>query len=113
MEVKRERMTSTSGQAERLKRVDPLERVLNLYTLLHRLTTPLTREQIVAQMARGMTPYPVAEAAQRQLFGSDKNTIVRILQNFLPAFESPRRWLPIAIRYDPVKWAGIVVKHKG
>ncbi|MBJ7427161.1 MAG: WYL domain-containing protein, partial [Ilumatobacteraceae bacterium] len=72
-------MTGTSGQAERLKRVDPLERVLNLFTLLHRLTTPLTREQIVAQMARGMTPYPVAEAAQRQLFGSDKNTIVRDL----------------------------------
>ena len=79
MKVKREKMTSTSGQAERLKRVDPLERVLNLFTLLHRLTTPLTREQIVAQMARGMTPYPVAEAAQSQLFGSDKNTIVRNL----------------------------------
>jgi hypothetical protein len=30
-------------------------------------------------MAQGMTPYPVAEAAQRQLFGSDKNTIVRDL----------------------------------
>lgn len=79
MKVKRERMTGTSGQAARLKRVDPLERVLNLFTLLHRLTTPLTREQIVAQMARGMTPYPVEEAAQRQLFGSDKNTIARDL----------------------------------
>ena len=65
--------------ATRPRRVDPLERVLNLFTLLHRSTRPLTREQIVAEMARGMTPYPTTEDAQRQLFGSDKNTIVRDL----------------------------------
>jgi proteasome accessory factor C len=61
------------------KRVDPLERVLNLFTLLHRATSPMTREQIVQEMARGMTPYPTSEDAQRQLFASDKNTIVRDL----------------------------------
>ncbi|MFM8857225.1 MAG: hypothetical protein ACKOI2_08505, partial [Actinomycetota bacterium] len=61
------------------KRVDPLERVLNLFTLLHRATAPMTREQIVQEMARGMTPYPTSEDAQRQLFASDKNTIVRDL----------------------------------
>ena len=61
------------------RRVDPLERVLNLFTLLHRSTHPLSREQIVAEMAKGMTPYPEADDAQRQLFGSDKNTIVRDL----------------------------------
>lgn len=62
-----------------VRRVDPLERVLNLFTLLHRSTRPLSREQIVAEMARGMTPYPEVDDAQRQLFGSDKNTIVRDL----------------------------------
>ena len=61
------------------RRVDPLERVLNLFTLLHRSTRPLSREQIVAEMKRGMTPYPDDDSAQRQLFGSDKNTIVRDL----------------------------------
>jgi predicted DNA-binding transcriptional regulator YafY len=61
------------------RRVDPLERVLNLFTLLHRSTHPLSREQIVGEMAKGMTPYPEADDAQRQLFGSDKNTIVRDL----------------------------------
>jgi predicted DNA-binding transcriptional regulator YafY len=61
------------------RRVDPLERVLNLFTLLHRSTRPLSREQIVAEMAKGMTPYPESDDAQRQLFGSDKNTIVRDL----------------------------------
>lgn len=61
------------------RRVDPLERVLNLFTLLQRATAPMTREQIVLEMARGMTPYPESEDAQRQLFASDKNTIVRDL----------------------------------
>lgn len=61
------------------KRIDPLERVLNLFTLLQRATAPMTREQIVQEMARGMTPYPESEDAQRQLFASDKNTIVRDL----------------------------------
>lgn len=61
------------------RRIDPLERVLNLFTLLHRATVPMTREQIVAEMARGMTPYPTTEDAQRQLFASDKRTIVRDL----------------------------------
>ncbi len=60
-------------------RIDPLERVLNLFTLLQRATAPMTREQIVQEMARGMTPYPQSEDAQRQLFASDKNTIVRDL----------------------------------
>ncbi|MGA0877626.1 MAG: helix-turn-helix transcriptional regulator [Ilumatobacteraceae bacterium] len=63
----------------RSRRVDPLERVLNLFTLLHRARAPMTREQIVAEMARGMTPYPTTEDAQRQLFASDKRTIVRDL----------------------------------
>lgn len=63
----------------RNKRIDPLERVLNLFTLLHRANAPLTREEIVNEMARGMTPYPVSADAQRQLFASDKNTIVRDL----------------------------------
>ena len=61
------------------KRIDPLERVLNLFTLLHRSGVPMTREQIVAEMGRGMTPYPQTEDAQRQLFASDKRTIVRDL----------------------------------
>jgi len=61
------------------KRIDPLERVLNLFTLLHRSGVPMTREQIVAEMGRGMTPYPQIEDAQRQLFASDKRTIVRDL----------------------------------
>lgn len=61
------------------RRVDPLERVLNLITLLQRAPAPMTREQIVQEMGRGMTPYPEAEDAQRQLFASDKNTIVRDL----------------------------------
>jgi len=63
----------------RRKRIDPLERVLNLFTLLHRASVPMTREQIVAEMARGMTPYPRTQDAQRQLFASDKRTIVRDL----------------------------------
>lgn len=61
------------------RRVDPLERVLNLFTLLQRATAPMTREEIVLEMSQGMTPYPEAEDAQRQLFASDKNTIVRDL----------------------------------
>lgn len=59
------------------KRIDPAERVLNLLTLLQRANAPMTREEIVREMARGMTPYPESEDAQRQLFASDKNTIVR------------------------------------
>ncbi len=69
----------SSNTQKTSRRVDPLERVLNLFTLLHRSTRPLSREQIVAEMARGMTPYPESDDAQRQLFGSDKNTIVRDL----------------------------------
>lgn len=61
------------------RRIDPLERVLNLITLLQRASSPMTREEIVRKMAQGMTPYPESEDAQRQLFASDKNTIVRDL----------------------------------
>lgn len=69
----------TTGTGRTRRRIDPLERVLNLFTLLHRSRVPMTREQIVAEMARGMTPYPTTEDAQRQLFASDKRTIVRDL----------------------------------
>lgn len=72
-------VVKTNKPQKAARRVDPLERVLNLFTLLHRSTGPLSREQIVAEMARGMTPYPEVDDAQRQLFGSDKNTIVRDL----------------------------------
>lgn len=61
------------------RRPDAVERVLNLLTLLSRATSPMSREQIVAEMAKGMTPYPTAVDAQRQLFGADKNTISREL----------------------------------
>ena len=75
-------MTSTSGQAERLKRVDPLERVLNLFTLLHRLTTPLTREQIVAQMARGMTPTPLPKQPKGNFLEATKTQLCAIFKTF-------------------------------
>ena len=61
------------------RRVNPIERVLNLLTLLSRATTPMTREQIVRAMSRGESPYPEAEDSQRQLFTSDKNVITRDL----------------------------------
>ncbi|MFZ9564891.1 MAG: hypothetical protein ACO3AT_06875, partial [Ilumatobacteraceae bacterium] len=57
------------------RRVNPIERVLNLLTLLLRAEAPMTREQIVSAMARGESPYPVDEDPQRQLFTSDKNVI--------------------------------------
>lgn len=61
------------------RRVNPIERVLNLLTLLSRAESPMTREQIVAAMARGESPYPRDEDPQRQLFTSDKNVISRDL----------------------------------
>jgi predicted DNA-binding transcriptional regulator YafY len=61
------------------KKVNPIERVLNLLTLLSRADAPMTREQIVAAMARGESPYPTDEDPQRQLFTSDKNVITRDL----------------------------------
>lgn len=61
------------------RRVNPIERVLNLLTLLLRADAPMTREQIVSAMARGESPYPVDEDPQRQLFTSDKNVITRDL----------------------------------
>lgn len=61
------------------RRVNPIERVLNLLTLLSRAESPMTREQIVAAMARGESPYPHDEDPQRQLFTSDKNVISRDL----------------------------------
>ena len=68
-------MTSRSAP----RRVNPIERVLNLLTLLSRATAPMTREQIVRAMASGESPYPEAEDPQRQLFTSDKNIITRDL----------------------------------
>jgi hypothetical protein len=56
-------------------RVDPVERVLNLLTLLHESGRPLSRAEIVADMAQGATPYPTDPAAQHQLFTSDRRTI--------------------------------------
>jgi len=61
------------------RRVNPIERVLNLLTLLSRAEAPMTREQIVTAMARGESPYPTDEDPQRQLFTSDKNVITRDL----------------------------------
>ena len=61
------------------RRVNPIERVLNLLTLLLRAEAPMTREQIVSAMARGESPYPIDEDPQRQLFTSDKNVITRDL----------------------------------
>jgi predicted DNA-binding transcriptional regulator YafY len=56
-------------------RVDPVERVLNLLTLLHESAQPLTRAEIVDRMATGDTPYPENHDAQHQLFSSDRRTI--------------------------------------
>lgn len=61
------------------RNVNPIERVLNLLTLLSRADAPMTREQIVSAMARGESPYPTDEDPQRQLFTSDKNVITRDL----------------------------------
>lgn len=57
------------------ERIDPVERVLNLLTLLHESSQPLTRAEIVHRMATGDTPYPDADDAQHQLFSSDRRTI--------------------------------------
>ncbi len=56
-------------------RVDPVERVLNLLTLLHESPRPLTRAEIVDALAP-TTPYPGDAAAQHQMFSSDRRTIV-------------------------------------
>jgi predicted DNA-binding transcriptional regulator YafY len=56
-------------------RVDPVERVLNLLTLLHESRRPLSRAEIMTEMAQGSTPYPTHPAAQHQLFTSDRQTI--------------------------------------
>lgn len=77
--VHTESPTMGRGLRLRRRRVDPVERVLNLLTLLSRASTPMSREQIVAEMAKGMTPYPSKPDTQRQLFGADKNTIAREL----------------------------------
>lgn len=58
-----------------MSRVDPVERVLNLLTLLHETPVPLTRAEIVDRMAIGSTPYPVDEVAQHQMFSSDRRII--------------------------------------
>ena len=60
-------------------RRDPAERVLNLLTLLHNTSQPMTREDIVKKMSRGMTPYPLEEEAQRQMFAADRKVISRDL----------------------------------
>lgn len=62
-------------QTVRVPRVDPVERILNLLTLLHESRVPLSRAQIVEQMAEGSTPYPEDADALHQLFSSDRRTI--------------------------------------
>jgi predicted DNA-binding transcriptional regulator YafY len=61
------------------RRRDPAERVLNLLTLLHNSSQPMTRDEIVQKMSRGMTPYPENDEAQRQLFNADRRVISRDL----------------------------------
>lgn len=56
-------------------RADPIERVLNLLTLFHESSTPLTRAEVAAKLATGSTPYPTDAEAQRQAFTSDRRTI--------------------------------------
>lgn len=58
-----------------VSRIDPVERILNLLTLLHESPRPLTRAEIVERMARGSTPYPTDQAALHQMFTSDRRTI--------------------------------------
>lgn len=55
-------------------RVDPVERVLNLLTLLHESPRPLTRAEIVDALAP-TSPYPADPAAQHQMFSGDRRTI--------------------------------------
>ncbi|MEX2626184.1 MAG: WYL domain-containing protein, partial [Ilumatobacteraceae bacterium] len=55
-------------------RVDPVERVLNLLTLLHESRRPLTRAEIVDALAP-TTPYPADDAALHQMFSADRRTI--------------------------------------
>jgi proteasome accessory factor BC len=60
-------------------RIDPIERVLNLLTLLHESRTPLTRAEIVAKLAASDAPYPDDEDAQHQQFTVDRRTIASAL----------------------------------
>lgn len=68
-------MVGPIGQTDVVSRVDPVERILNLLTLLHESEVPLSRAEIVEQMAAGSTPYPTDPAALHQLFSSDRRTI--------------------------------------
>ena len=63
------------SQTDDVSRVDPVERILNLLTLLHESEVALSRAEIVEQMAAGSTPYPADPAALHQLFSSDRRTI--------------------------------------
>jgi len=67
--------TTLVGQNVPVPRVDPVERILNLLTLLHESEIPLSRAEIIEQMAAGSTPYPDDPAALHQLFSSDRRTI--------------------------------------
>lgn len=67
------------GQTRSMARVDPVERVLNLLTLLHETPVPLTRSEIVDRMATGSTPYPTDEVAQHQMFSGDRRIITTAL----------------------------------
>lgn len=58
-----------------MTRADPIERVLNVLSLLHESTAPMTREDIVAKLAMGATPYPEDPEAQRQAFTADRRSI--------------------------------------
>ena len=62
-------------QTGAVPRADPVERILNLLTLLHESPGPMTRAEIVAGMARGSTPYPTDPAALHQMFSSDRRTL--------------------------------------
>lgn len=53
-------------------RADPIERVLNLLTLLHESSQPLMRAEAVAELVTGSTPYPTDAEAERQAFTGDR-----------------------------------------
>lgn len=62
-----------------MARVDPVERVLNLLTLLHESPRPLSRAEIVQHMAQGSTPYPESDDALHQAFSGDRRTLATVL----------------------------------
>jgi len=61
------------------KRVDPAERVLNLFTLLLNKSQPMSREEIGRALASGSTPYRGDAEQQRQQFSADMKVIEKKL----------------------------------